>query len=107
MSGADAEIERGMAMDLYRKRAGKRDEDGVMQFSPPFKYVDAAEFLSNEPKFSDRYSDMRSSVPGERSVGSGDKDEWIQLHAQHCRNRKADRKKLERLRLIERRLLRR
>lgn len=49
-----------ITMDIYRRRAGKRDEEGVMQYAAPAKYIDAASFLSHQPKFSDLYSDGKS-----------------------------------------------
>lgn len=74
VSGADMEVEKEMAIFLYRKRAGKRDEDGIMQFAATFKYVEAALFLSHEPKFSERYTDVRPTATSKKSGASGGKN---------------------------------
>lgn len=39
------------AMNLYRQRAGRKDENGAVLPAAPFKYIRAAEFLRNQPKF--------------------------------------------------------
>lgn len=59
-------------MNLYRRRAGKKEEEGDMQYSAPFKYVAAAEFWSIQLKFSDRYIEMKATVQGGRSTCSGE-----------------------------------
>lgn len=64
MSGADEEVEKSISMELYRRRNGKKDKDHNMTLAPPFKFTDAVLYLSQEPKFSDRYSDEKAKVPG-------------------------------------------
>lgn len=40
-----------MEIHLYCSRPVEKDKDGEIQFAPPFKFVDASEFLSSHPKF--------------------------------------------------------
>ena len=56
ISGATDEDEAMLIMDLYRKKAGRHDKEGVFQFAPPFKFIDAADYLSLQPKFGGRAS---------------------------------------------------
>ena len=60
LSGATDEDEVMLIMDLYRKKAGLHDKEGVFQFAPPFNFIDAADYLSLQPKFGGRASGQDS-----------------------------------------------
>lgn len=44
---------------------GNKSADGATVFSAPFKYVDAADFLIEQPKFSERYESQLTHPSGD------------------------------------------
>lgn len=65
-----------MEMETHRGRQAKKGEDGNIIFSTPFKYIEAAIYLSDQPKCSDKYDDRVvgsvSSIPvGRRAPSAG------------------------------------
>lgn len=61
-----------MVMEVYRKNAGKKDADGVMQYAPPFRYITTAEYLAKEPRFEEQYITPYAS--GKSFGADGDSD---------------------------------
>lgn len=60
-SGAKEDDVEDLINELYRKKAGKKDKDGVLMYAPPFKYVEAALELSKSPKFESKCTSGRKS----------------------------------------------
>ena len=72
-----------MIMELLQRRAGRREKEGSIKIAAVCRYVEAAAFLSLQPKFSDRYDDTspenvnpaavgtRSSAENSNTAGSG------------------------------------
>lgn len=55
VSGVNEEDLKLMEMQTFRRRHGNMGEDGMNIFSTPLKYIDVATYLSDQPKFSDKY----------------------------------------------------
>ena len=55
MSGSNEDVLLTAIMEVYQKRAGKRNKNGVFRHASPFIYIETAMYLSHEPKFSDKY----------------------------------------------------
>lgn len=67
-SGANEEDEEDFINELYRKKAGKKDKDGVFMYLPPFKYRDAAEKVSKSrnSRLSSRWESILDPVEASR-----------------------------------------
>lgn len=60
-------------MELYRKRAGKKDQQGVFQYTAPFKNVEVAFYLACQPKFETEYGKSESTAEnGQTSTSRND-----------------------------------
>lgn len=63
-----------LALETYRRRQSKRGDDVNFSNGAPFKYIETPEYLSEQPKFSDKYGDRypgsRASTPVVSAPGS-------------------------------------
>lgn len=62
-SGANEDDVEDLMNELYQKRAGRKDKDGVFMYAPPFKFRDAASELANVPKFESKGTWGKNSKP--------------------------------------------
>lgn len=64
-----------LTMKLYCTRAGRKDEHGNDIFASPFRYIEAAEYLSVHPKFGGRTPEaeqaLKDSAMGAIPAGEG------------------------------------
>lgn len=51
-------------MDLYRNRMREKSADGIRAYGAPFKYIKAADYLSNQPKFGRKCNNVRAQSTG-------------------------------------------
>lgn len=68
-AGTSGETFDDAVMNMYRQKTGRVDMNGIYQYATPFKFVEAAEFLQQQPKFVENY--MKES-PEEAMKFSGD-----------------------------------
>jgi len=54
-------------MCVYRERTGSEDSSGTVNLATPFKFIEVAEHLSSQPKFSVLYAGSSRTVSNHRS----------------------------------------